>query len=81
MHQIFFKIERQIRNSKRTNRNEAKKNLKANNLFPRLGPVQFIPRHNGANDLSKLSLTIIQNTIRYNTTVKKNFMTKIMPSS
>ena len=73
MHQIFFKIERQIRNSKRTNRNEAKKNLKANNLFPRLGPIKFIPRHNnGANDLLKLSLTIIQNITRYNTTVKKN---------
>ena len=41
MHQIFFKIERQITGSKRTNRNAAKKKLKVYNLFPRLGPMQL----------------------------------------
>ena len=51
MHQIFFKIERQITSFKHTNRNAAKKKLKAYDLFPRLGPMQFIPRHIEAYDL------------------------------
>ena len=51
MHQVFFKIERQITSFKRTLTVTQQKKLKAYNLYPRLAPMQFIPRRNGAYDL------------------------------
>ena len=46
----LLQIEKQITSSKGTNKNAAEKKLKTYNLFPRLGPMQFIPTHNGAYD-------------------------------